>query len=330
MLRCGQATRDFKDANIFHFYKLKAFSRLQDSAWNSHSLLLKIELKIYKAVVLTTLLYGAEIWTVYSSCARRLNVFYHSCLRRILRLRWLAKFPDTEVLERVGILSVHDTPRQLQFRRSRHLLRMDDARLSKQLFSNRCSPTGRTKTTLKGHIEELSQATVYQSRDLGGPGPEQTWLEKRRQAHPSANQTKSPLQKPRGLLASFRRPRVTTSPLNPIQRAALSTNISRTRRSRQSSLDPMHQPPDDRNCSNLHVGFPSYQSYFASPVTLPLATTTSFISATTPVATSITTISATTANDQNTPDALTTTNIFSIITPTSSNVGSVGRDLGRM
>nr|VZI52262.1 unnamed protein product [Spirometra erinaceieuropaei] len=86
----------------------QAFDRLQDSVWNSHGLLLTIELKIYKAVVLPTLLYGAETRTVHSSYVRSLNPFYLSCLRRILRLSWQDKFPDTEVLERTGILSIHD------------------------------------------------------------------------------------------------------------------------------------------------------------------------------------------------------------------------------
>nr|VZI20875.1 unnamed protein product [Spirometra erinaceieuropaei] len=43
---------------------------------------------MHKAVILPTLLYGAETWTVYTKQARRLNHFHLSCLRRILRLNW--------------------------------------------------------------------------------------------------------------------------------------------------------------------------------------------------------------------------------------------------
>ncbi|VDL85527.1 unnamed protein product, partial [Schistocephalus solidus] len=41
----------------------QAFGRLQASVWNRHGIHLNTTLKMYKAVVLTTLLYGAETWT---------------------------------------------------------------------------------------------------------------------------------------------------------------------------------------------------------------------------------------------------------------------------
>nr|VZI52258.1 unnamed protein product [Spirometra erinaceieuropaei] len=65
----------------------RAFGRLQSTVWNRHGLQLSTKLKMYKAVILPTLLYGAETWTVYAKQARRLNHFHLSCLRRILRLK---------------------------------------------------------------------------------------------------------------------------------------------------------------------------------------------------------------------------------------------------
>nr|VZI00462.1 unnamed protein product [Spirometra erinaceieuropaei] len=89
---------------------------------------------MYKAVILPTLLYGAETWTVYTKQARRLNHLHLSCLHRILRLNWQDRIPDTEVLERTGILSIYVILRQIQLRWSGHLVRMDDERLPKRLF----------------------------------------------------------------------------------------------------------------------------------------------------------------------------------------------------
>nr|VZI18294.1 unnamed protein product [Spirometra erinaceieuropaei] len=66
--------------------------------------------------------------------ARRLNHFHLSCLRCILRLNWPDRIPDTDVLERTGILSIYSMLRQMQLRWSGHLLRMDDERLPKRLF----------------------------------------------------------------------------------------------------------------------------------------------------------------------------------------------------
>ncbi|BHF61702.1 hypothetical protein SprV_0100467800 [Sparganum proliferum] len=118
---------------------------------------------MYKAVILPTLLYGAEIWTVYTKQARRLNHFHLSCLRRILRLNWQDRIPDTDVLERTGILSVYTTLRQMQLRWSGHLVRMDDERLPKRLFYGDVATGSRRqggqirryKDTLKSSLKSL-------------------------------------------------------------------------------------------------------------------------------------------------------------------------------
>ncbi|BHF80763.1 hypothetical protein SprV_0702389100 [Sparganum proliferum] len=141
----------------------QAFGRLQSTVWNRHGLQLSTKLKMYKAVILPTLLYGAETWTVYSKQARRLNHFHLSCLRRILRLNWQDRIPDTEVLERTGILSIYTILRQMQLRWSGHLVRMDDERLPKRLFYGDVATGSRRqggqirryKDTLKSSLKRL-------------------------------------------------------------------------------------------------------------------------------------------------------------------------------
>nr|VZI01897.1 unnamed protein product [Spirometra erinaceieuropaei] len=112
----------------------QAFGCLQSTVWNRHGPQLSTKLKMYKAVILKTLLYGGETWTVYTKQARRLNYIHLSCLRRILRLSWQDRIPDTDVLERMGILSIYTMMRQMRLRWSGHLVRMDDVRLPKRLF----------------------------------------------------------------------------------------------------------------------------------------------------------------------------------------------------
>nr|VZI17670.1 unnamed protein product [Spirometra erinaceieuropaei] len=112
----------------------EAFGRLQNTVWNRHDLQLSTKLKMYVAVILPILLYGAETRTVYTGQARRLNHFHLSCLRRILRLSWQDRILDTDVLEQTGILSVYTILRQMHMRWSGHLVRMDDERLPKRLF----------------------------------------------------------------------------------------------------------------------------------------------------------------------------------------------------
>nr|VZH98225.1 unnamed protein product [Spirometra erinaceieuropaei] len=94
----------------------QAFGRIQSTVWNRHGLQMSTKLKMYKAVILPTLLYEAEIWTVYTRQARRLNHFHLNCLRRILMLNWPDRISDTDVLERTGILSIYTILRQMQLR----------------------------------------------------------------------------------------------------------------------------------------------------------------------------------------------------------------------
>nr|VZI26156.1 unnamed protein product [Spirometra erinaceieuropaei] len=141
----------------------QAFGRLHSTVWNRHGLQLNTKLRIYKAVILPTLLYGAETWTVYTRQARRLNHFHLSCLRRILRLNWQDRIPDTDVLERTGSLSIYTILRQMQLRWSGHLLRMDDERLPKRLFYGDVATGSRRqgvqirryKDTLKSSLKRL-------------------------------------------------------------------------------------------------------------------------------------------------------------------------------
>jgi len=42
-----------------------SFGRLCQRLWNNHRLSMRVKGKIYRAIVLSTLQYGAEAWTVY-------------------------------------------------------------------------------------------------------------------------------------------------------------------------------------------------------------------------------------------------------------------------
>ncbi|BHF69121.1 hypothetical protein SprV_0301216300 [Sparganum proliferum] len=111
----------------------RAFGGLQNTVWNRYGLQISTKVKVYKAVILLTLLYGAETWTVYMKQARRLNHSHLNCLHRILKPRWQEGTPDADVLEGTRILSIYVVRRQMQLRWSGHLVRMDE-RLPKRLF----------------------------------------------------------------------------------------------------------------------------------------------------------------------------------------------------
>ena len=66
-----------------------AFGRLHKNVWIRRNINLEtnISLEIYRALVLTTLFYGCESWTV--------NHSHTTCLRKLLGIKWQDKIPDT-------------------------------------------------------------------------------------------------------------------------------------------------------------------------------------------------------------------------------------------
>ena len=111
-----------------------SFGRLRENVWERRGIRRSTKLKVYHAVILTTLLYASETWTVYSRHARRLNHFHLSCLRRILQIKWQDKIPDTKVLEIAKLPSIHTLLIKSQARWAGHVARMTNERLPKQLF----------------------------------------------------------------------------------------------------------------------------------------------------------------------------------------------------
>ena len=111
-----------------------AFGRLQDSVWNREGLGSETKLKVYRAVVLPSLLYAAETWTPYSRHAAVLNRSHLRWLRQILHISWQDYIPDTEVLQQAGMETIHAMLMRSQLRWAGHVVRMPDERLPKRLL----------------------------------------------------------------------------------------------------------------------------------------------------------------------------------------------------
>ena len=111
-----------------------AFGRLRKKVWERRGISQDTKLKVYMDMVLTVLPYACETWTVYSRHARKLNHFHTKCLRIILSVKWQDMVPDTEVLTRAGIPSIHTLLQKAQVRWAGQVTRMPDDSLPKQLL----------------------------------------------------------------------------------------------------------------------------------------------------------------------------------------------------
>ena len=111
-----------------------AFGRLRENVWDQSGIRLATKLKVNRSVVLPTLLYACETWTVYQRHAKRLNHFHTSCLRKLLKIKWQDRIPDTEVLKRAEMQSVHTLLKLAQLRWTGHVTRMLDECLPKKIL----------------------------------------------------------------------------------------------------------------------------------------------------------------------------------------------------
>uniref|UniRef100_A0A0L8GS27 C2H2-type domain-containing protein n=1 Tax=Octopus bimaculoides TaxID=37653 RepID=A0A0L8GS27_OCTBM len=73
-----------------------AFGRLHKNVWDRRGITSMTKIKVYKAVILTTLLYGCESWTVYQHHVKKLNHFHTTRLRKLLGISRQERIPDTE------------------------------------------------------------------------------------------------------------------------------------------------------------------------------------------------------------------------------------------
>ena len=113
-----------------------SFGRLRDRVWNRRGLSFETKLQVYRAVVLPSLLYGSETWTVYAPHERQLQSFHMRCLRQILRVKWQDCIPDTEILQRSNSKAIGTMLMETQLRWAGHVARMPIACLREYYLEN--------------------------------------------------------------------------------------------------------------------------------------------------------------------------------------------------
>lgn len=155
-----------------------AFGRLYTRVWSNGHIKRATKVSVYRAVVLTTLLYGAESWVPYRRHLQLLERFHQRCLRTILSIHWSDYVTNVEVLEQAGLSSVEAMLMRAQLRWAGHVSRMEDHRLPKivlygELSSgnrNRGAPKKRYKDCLKKtlsacHIDHRQWSALASDRD---------------------------------------------------------------------------------------------------------------------------------------------------------------------
>ena len=142
-----------------------SFGRLSKRTWQSHSLRLSAKIQVYRAVVITTLLYGAETWVLFRKQIRLLQRFYQCCLRSILGIKWQDYVSNEEVLKTAGLPSIESILLQVQLHWAGHFARMEDVCMPKAVFFSELQEgkldRGAPRKRYKGQLKrQLAQAGI--------------------------------------------------------------------------------------------------------------------------------------------------------------------------
>ena len=133
-----------------------SFGRLYSRVWKSHDLRLKVKIDVYSVVVLSTLLYASETWTICSRHMKKLEAFHLRCLRGIMEISWESHTTNLEVFQLAGITSIETEIRKKRLKWAGHVTRKSDNRLPKQLLYGELQegsrPKGRPRKRFKDEV----------------------------------------------------------------------------------------------------------------------------------------------------------------------------------
>ena len=78
--------------------------------WRSKDISFSTKFKLYKALVVSILLYGCESWTMTAETTRRVQTFETKCFRRLLSIPWQARKTNEYVLAQITSLAGPQEP----------------------------------------------------------------------------------------------------------------------------------------------------------------------------------------------------------------------------
>ena len=116
-----------------------SIGRLSKRVWQSHSLCLSTKIQVYRAVIIPTLLYGAETWVptllygaeTYWKQIMLLERFHQCCLHSILGIKWQDHVLNEEILKRASLPSIESNLLQVQLCWAGHIKRVEGVRMPK-------------------------------------------------------------------------------------------------------------------------------------------------------------------------------------------------------
>ena len=105
------------------------------SVWKVRSVSMEVKRAMYESILVPTVLYGAECWTMKAEDRRRVNVLEMSCLRSMCGVTRWDRVRNEEIRRSVGVeASLSDRVDRCVLRWFGHVERMDETRMVKKVY----------------------------------------------------------------------------------------------------------------------------------------------------------------------------------------------------
>ena len=133
-----------------------AYNRLKP-IWRSKQFSTKTKIGVYRACVISVLLYSCETWRTTKSVEDKLDKFFHKSLRQLLYINWTMFVTNAELRRRTGMELINQLIRKRRWKWICHVLRMDrseHARIALTWKPDGRRKPGRPKTTWRRMVEK--------------------------------------------------------------------------------------------------------------------------------------------------------------------------------
>ena len=125
---------DLQEVNCKLAEGRQRFANFQN-LWKSKQLSVHLKCNLYKALVLSAVLYSSETWTLSKLMERKLESFHCGCLRRILRVSYLEKATNEEIMSRSRMPQLSTMIMLKRIKWYGHIQRMEPGRLARSVFN---------------------------------------------------------------------------------------------------------------------------------------------------------------------------------------------------
>ena len=100
--------------------------------WRNKQLATTLKCKLYRAFILSAVLYSSETWTINKALEEKLDSFHLNCLRRILCLSYMTKITNQSVLNKTQLPVISKIIMIRRFKWFGHVQRMENDRLPRK------------------------------------------------------------------------------------------------------------------------------------------------------------------------------------------------------